>query len=182
MPSLKDFVSALQAGWFPALAALVGCAIIIAGDYYQLPYLSDTPDFVLSVIVIVAVFSASILIANFVYLPIEVFKTIKRSRLREKYKKQLIEEIQNASDTEKAILAYLISSNRKAFTAEFNDRRLAPLVSKGLIIKLGGTHTTLDWPYLVQDDVWAYLKENVHLFQMDVSELSDPFDWRTGLW
>ncbi len=38
----QGFVSAMQAGWFPALAAFVGCTIIIARDFYELPYLSAT--------------------------------------------------------------------------------------------------------------------------------------------
>lgn len=89
-------------------------------------------------------------------------------------------EVDNAPNEERSILAYLITSGRRAFAAEFNDRRLAPLVAKGILLKLAGTHSVLEWPYVVQDDVWEYLQDNRdRYFFKNVSEVGDPFHWRS---
>lgn len=181
MPSLKEFIAALQAGWFPALAALVGCAIVIAGDWYQVPYLSSTPPFLLTTAVIVGVFSFSILVANIVYAPIAVWNAIKRARARKRFKAAVEAEVSAAPPEEMMILAYLVTTGRKAFAAEFNNRRLAPLVAKGMILKLGGTNSVLEWPYIVQEDVWEFLlehKEELHVPNAD--SMPDIFHWRNG--
>ncbi len=78
MPSLKEFVAALQAGWFPALAALIGCFLVIGGDWFGLPYLTETPGWLLTTAVIVGLFSLSVLLANVAYLRI----VLKNSEIR----------------------------------------------------------------------------------------------------
>jgi len=181
MPSLKDFVAALQAGWFPALAAFVGCSIVILGDYFKLPYLGKSPDFLLTVAVMVGVFSFSVLVANVVYLPISIWKRWEKRKKREAFRRKLIREVEAAPASEQAILAYLVTSGRKAFTAEFNDQRLLPLVSKGVLVKLGGSHSMLGWPYMVRWEVWEYLIENKELYRMDIpDDACDPFHWRNN--
>ncbi|WP_172982710.1 super-infection exclusion protein B [Roseovarius bejariae] len=183
MPSLKDFVAAMQAGWFPALAALVGCSIIIAGDFYDLPYLSATPDIVLTAAVVTSVFSFSILTANIAYVPVKVWAILKKRKAQKARRERLIRNVEEAPEEERAILAYLVSSRRQAFAAEFNDQRLAPLESKGLVIKLSGTHSALQWPYMVQQTVWEYLLEHQDHFYMEIPEgTGDPFNWRRSRW
>ena len=183
MPSLKEFVDALQAGWFPALAAFVGCSIIVAGDYFQLPYLDATPDLILTVAVVIGVFSFSILVANIVYLPMIFWKKFQRHKHRKEIRKKLVQAVETAPDEEKAILAYLVSSGRKAFTAEFDHKKLSPLVSKGIIMKLGGTNSELEWPYMVRQDVWDYLLENRESYSIEIPDNApDPFHWRNGGW
>jgi hypothetical protein len=183
MPSLKDFIAALQAGWFPALAALVGCSIIVAGDYFKIPYLDSSPDLLLTIAVVIGVFSFSILVANIVYLPITTWKAIKRRKSRKEFRKKLIREIEAAPDSEQAILAYLVTSGRKAFAAEFNNQKLSPLVSKGLLVKLGGTNSALEWPYIVRQEVWEYLIENQESYRIDIpDDAQDPFHWRSSGW
>lgn len=181
MPSLKDFVAALQAGWFPALAALVGCAIVIAGDWYQVPYLSSTPPFLLTAAVIVGVFAFSVLAANIVYAPIAVWRSMKRARAKKTFKEKIEAEVFSSPPEELAILAYLVTTGRKAFAAEFNNRRLAPLVAKGLVIRQGGTHSILEWPFMVQEDVWQILlmhKGELHV--SNAANIPDIFHWRNG--
>lgn len=183
MPSLKDFVAALQAGWFPALAAFVGCSIIILGDHFEVPYLDATPDLILTLAVVVGVFSFSILAANIAYIPITIWKALRRRKAKEEFRAKLLREIQAAPDQEKTILAYLVTSGRKAFTAELNDRRLAPLVSKGFLVKLGGTNNVLEWPYIVREEVWDFLVEHREQFHIEIpDDARDPFHWRNSGW
>lgn len=183
MPSLKDFVAALQVGWFPALAAFVGCSIIVAGDYFKFPYLESSPDLLLTMAVVIGVFSFSILVANVVYLPIAIWNFFQRLKSRRKLREQLIREVEAAPDSEKVILSYLVTSGRKAFAAELNDKRLSPLVSKGFLVKLGGTNSVLEWPYIVRQEVWEYLIENQDSYRLDIPDnAEDPFHWRNTGW
>ncbi|SFU79128.1 hypothetical protein SAMN04488527_1172 [Aliiroseovarius crassostreae] len=92
-------------------------------------------------------------------------------------------EVEAAPNSEKAILAYLVTSGRKAFASEFNDQKLSPLVSKGLLVKLGGTNSVLAWPYIVRQEVWDYLIENQESYRIDIpDDAHDPFHWRNSGW
>ncbi|WP_414593353.1 hypothetical protein [Ancylobacter sp. G4_0304] len=183
MPSLKDFVAALQAGWFPALAALVGCGIILIGDYFKIRYLDTTPSGIITTAVVIATFSLSVLIANVAYLPAILWQRYRRQRHNKIRKERILREIESAPPQEKELLCYMVTSGRKAFVAEFGDRRLAPLVAKGLITRLGGTHNLLEWPYIVQEDTWEYLLDNQDRFYVKIYPNSeDPFHWRNGRW
>ncbi|MDV7269286.1 hypothetical protein RYZ20_00050 [Thioclava sp. A2] len=92
-------------------------------------------------------------------------------------------EVESAPDSEKAILAYLVTSGRKAFAAEFNDQRLSPLVSKGFLVKLGGTNSVLAWPYIVRQEVWDYLIENQDSYRIEFpDDAKDPFHWGNAGW
>jgi len=64
MPSLKDFIAALQAGWLPAVTALVGSLRVLAGDQYNLPYLDNAPKWLTTTAAYTGVFAFSILLAN----------------------------------------------------------------------------------------------------------------------
>ncbi|RAZ83416.1 hypothetical protein [Cereibacter johrii] len=179
MPSLKDFVDALKAGWFPALAAFVGCAIVVLGDYYQLPYLDEIPKFILNVAVIVGVFSFSILSANVARVPVAIWKLIRNRRYARMFKEKIISEIKAAPKAEEEILSYLVTSGRKAFVAKIDNRRLMPLVAKGILVRLTGTHSSLAWPYVVRDEAWEYLTQNrERYYYEDRFGTRDPFDWR----
>jgi len=181
MPLLKDFVAALQAGWFPALVALCGCAIIIAGDWYKVPYLDDIPPLPISLAVIVGVFSFSILVANLVYVPVRVVEAVKRKRARQRFVERVQNEIFDAPNDELALLAYLVSSGKKAFPANFNDRRLVPLVSKGWIKRLPGSHSVLEWPHIVQDDVWEILVDHKDKLKIpNIESIADKGRARPG--
>jgi len=182
LPSIKEFIEALQAGWFPALVALVGCSLLVAGHWYKLPYLEVFPDWVVTTAVVIGVFSFGIIVANIVYLPVVIWRMITRRRAKKQFKDWIQKEILAAPTAEVAILAYLLSSGRRAFAAEINDRRLTPLVTKGFLIRLGGTHSALEWPYLVQEDVWEFLQSNrEQFFRPDWANQPDPFHWR-GNW
>ena len=181
MPSLKDFVDALRSHWFTAVVALVGCAMIIAGDYFQVPYLNSSPGFLLTTAVVIGVFSLSILVANLVYLPVAIWKALRRLRNKRKFRIYLAQEIESAPDIEKYVLAYLITSGRRAFNATIDNKTLSPLVSKGLILRLSGQHSALEWPYMVRIEVWEYLLEYKEQFRIELAKVEgDPFDWRNS--
>lgn len=91
MRLLKNFVAALQAGWFPALVAFFGCLIIIWGNHLHVPYLDLIPDFILTIIVLVGVFSFSALI----------IKELKQYKIKRKYRKKLIRDFEALLDEEK---------------------------------------------------------------------------------
>ena len=158
-----------------------GCSIVVAGNWYKVPYVSDFPYWVVTTAAAIGIFAFSILVANIAYLPIIVWSKLARSRARKQFRDSVRNEVELASNEERAILAYLISTGRKAFAAEFTDRRLVPLVSKGLIKKLGGANSLLEWPYVVQEDVWEYLQQNRdRYFDERFAKENDPFNWKHG--
>ena len=178
MPSIKEFVEALQAGWFPALVALIGCSVVVAGNWYAVPYLSSAPGWLITTAVIVGVFAFSILAANVVYLPILAFKLLQRRSAGKAWKRKIRDLVEDSPYDERAILAYLVTTGRKAFAAKLDDRRLVPLVAKGLINRLGGQNSFLEWPFVVQEDVWTYLQEHKERFNFEkASEMPDAFHW-----
>lgn len=182
MPNLKEFVEALKAGWLPALAAAIGCGLILLGDWYQLPYLSSAPPFVTTTAAYIGVFALSVLLANSVRLPIHLYKWIERYLRRRKTKKKIITTVEELPEPELWILAYLISSKRKAFGANLLDKRLVPLIARGLIIRKNGQYNVLNWPHVVQNDVWNYLIENKeYYFVPDAELLPDPFADRLSM-
>lgn len=179
MPSLKDFIDALQAGWFPALAAFIGCSIVIAGDYYSIPYLANAPYWLTTIAAYVGVFSISILLANLAYFPVRFWKRYQFEQSKAEFIASIVEEIVSAPHEEQSILAYIVTSGKKVFLAKYDDSRLAPLVAKGILQKLEGTHNVLEWPYRVQDDAWNYLLDQKEYFHFPkINEIEDPFNWR----
>ncbi len=183
MPSIKEFVEALQAGWFTALVALIGCSVVVFGNWYAIPYLSNAPAWLVTTAVIVGVFASSILAANIVYLPILAIKWTKRRSASKAWKLKIKDLVDNAPNDEREILAYLVTTGRKAFAAKIDDRRLVPLLAKGLIVRPNGQQNVLAWPHLVQEDVWHYLVANREEFYFEnATEGPDPFHWRNREW
>lgn len=176
MPSLKDFIEALQAGWFVALTIFVGSSIILAGDYWSLPYLDESPGWLLTSAVVAEVFSFSVLVANIAYIPIRAWQRLMRRRAQRDLKDEIKSLIDQAPEQEFYILMYLVKSGRQAFNAEFNDRRLSPLVSKGIVIKLPGSHSVLEWPYIVRQEAWDILLSYKDTIEMEMPPF-DPFHW-----
>lgn len=179
MPSLKDFIEALQAGWFVALTIFVGSSIILAGDYWSLPHLNESPGWLLTSAVVAGAFSFSVLVANIAYIPVKLWQWLRRRKALKNIKNEISLLINQMPDQEFSILIYLVKSGRQAFNAEFNDRRLSPLVSKGIIIKLPGSHSVLEWPYIVRQEAWDILLGYRDKIEMEMPPNNyDPFHWR----
>ncbi|MGH2340074.1 hypothetical protein ACRC7T_01155 [Segnochrobactraceae bacterium EtOH-i3] len=179
MTSIKDILSALELKWPIALACLIGSTIIIGCHYYKIPYIKDFPLILIYICIILAIYTFSNLAVKILCIPAYIYRKYRLRRVKKKFLSHLEENVFNCSTEEIAVLEYLITTNRKAFTAIFGDRRLTPLVSKGFIIREGGRHPMLEWPYIVQDDVWDYLYKNKDKFHMQgASTMLDPFHWR----
>jgi Super-infection exclusion protein B len=178
LPSLKEFVEALQAGWFPALVAVLGCSLVLAGNWYDAPYLANMPSWLTTTVVIVGLFATSILLANLLYAPVALFNAARRWRVRKAWRSKIGKLVDEAPEGERAILAYLVTTGRRAFAAKLDNRALVPLLAKGIIQRVGGHHSVLEWPHIVQDDVWSYLSENKDRFVFEkANEIPDPFHW-----
>ena len=182
MPSLKDFIEALQAGWFVALTVFVGSSIILAGDYWSLPYLNEIPGWLITSAVVAEVFSFSVLVANIAYIPVKCWQWLRQRKARKDLKAKILSLIEQAPSDEFSMLLYLVKSGRQAFNAKLDDRRLSPLVSKGLIIKLPGSHSILEWPYIVRQEAWDIMLGHRDKIDMEMPpDGYDPFHW-TARW
>ncbi len=133
--------------------------------------------------VVVGVVSFSILVVNIVYVPISVWNEIKLRKRRRKLQEQIAREVEASPETEKAILAYLITSGRRTFSANFNDQGLSPLVSKGFLVKRDGFNDMRAWPYIVPQEVWDYLDKNKESYHFEISDDGhDPFHSEYSPW
>jgi hypothetical protein len=179
MPSLKDFIAALQSGWFPALACIIGCTIIIAGDYYQIKYLDSVPEWIILTATLLWVFSFAILVANIAYIPVHLWKGMKRNKAKFEQSVSLINSVISAPPEERAVLAYLATTGRKAFIASLDDTKIIPLISKGLVRRDTGYHSVLEWPHIVDDTVWEYITSDKNNFYLsNAHNIPNPFSWR----
>lgn len=46
---------------------------------------------------------------------------------------------------------------KSVIVANFNEPRLLPLVAKGYLDRMAGTHSILEWPFRIPDHVWEEL-------------------------
>jgi len=148
-----------------------------------MPYLSDAPGWLNTTAVYVGLFALSILAANLLYAPIVGIKAYKRWRARKAWNSQIRDIVEEAPFDERAMLANLVTTGRKAFAAKMDDRRFVPLLAKGIIRRVDGQHSVLGWPHIVQDDVWTYLCANKNRFVFEkAGEVPDPLYWHNNQW
>lgn len=157
MPSLKDFTDAMSATWPVALATFIGSSAILLGEAVDIRYLQTLPDWFLGTAFLVAVFSGSIVVVAIVRGLFELARRPFQYRRIQQAKVKHIDRLMGLPDEEKHILAWAVTNGTQVFLAPFNHERLEPLLAKGYVQTVGGTHSIIAWPYSIPDHIWDYL-------------------------
>lgn len=174
MPSIKDFIEAMQTTWPVALGIFLGSAAILGADALGVSYVSGLPQWVLGTAFIVSALSASILIVAVIRGLVDLIAgPFRRRRMRERQKRH-IDDIEKLPRDEQYVLFWAASNNTQVFLAEFNNRLLLPLISKQYIIVHTGTHHIHEWPHHIPDYIWDYLRAQ-YLAAGSPMKLESPF-------
>ncbi len=161
MPSIKDFIDAMNASWPVALAVLLACVALLLGDYADLKYLHGLPPWAMGAVFVMGVFAGSVVIVRIVQLVVAaILKPFKREKRRRAIQAHLA-KLDEINAGEAYILVWAAQQNRQAFVARFDDARLTPLVAKGFVERMGGSHSILEWPYRIPDHIWAEIKRQL---------------------
>lgn len=177
MPTLKDIREFLEMGWFPAVVGLIAYAIVLAADYFKVPYLSGLPTFVLNVAAVGVVVCFSIVSANLIRLPIAGFNWFRRKLLIKRNRELIKKALAEVNDAEGYALAYLITTNQRVFSAPFDDPLCNALRYKRLIIMQSGAHMAHEWPFAVSNAAWEQMQSDLKkwLITDQHGELPNPF-------
>lgn len=175
MPTLKDLVEALSASWPVALAALLGTGGILLGEALGLRYLRTLPEWALGATFVAMVFAAAVLAVSALRGVITGVSAMSGRRKRTLAVAAHVARLDDLPQAEKEVLAYLTLKGTQVFLAQHGHHRLEPLVAKGYVKMLGGTHSILQWPYKIPDHIWAELPERVST-DVDRSRMVNPFE------
>jgi hypothetical protein len=89
------------------------------------------------------------------------------------------------SRKEKEIIAYLLASQTKTFTAAGDGGHAVTLISRGIVVRHmvpGQQALSDDVPFSIPDNVWAVLESNKDKFPVGVVNFREPDPWRVALW
>ena len=154
MPTLKEFVEAMGVAWPIASSMLIGSALLLAANYYGVPYAVNIADWLLSVVFIIAVFSAGICLTQVLLAFARVVSYVRVSLKWRKTKKRRIEWLHKLPRQEYEVMVYFFSNNRQAFAANVDEPRILALQQKGLIERRSGEHYLESWPFVIPEFVW----------------------------
>lgn len=160
MPSVRDILDALNSSWPVALAAFVASVALLVCDAYEVEYLKGLPASTTSTAFVIAITSAALLVARAAKALVDGIG--KRGSARQRAL-QLADHAAKAwelPDEEKHILAWAVANKQQVLLASFIEPRLQPLVAKGYLQRLSGSHSVLEWPYRIPDHVWLELLQD----------------------
>jgi hypothetical protein len=176
MPSLKDFVDAMNASWPVALTIFMACAGILISDYAEFRYIAGLPPWVPSAAFIAAIFSGSVVIVRLLQATISAIEAPFRRRKWQATLQSHLAKLDELPQNEAAVLVWAIASRNQVIVANFNEPRLLPLVAKGYLDRLGGTHSILEWPFRIPDHVWDELMRQWKEEPFEVpQDMQNPF-------
>lgn len=173
MPNLKDFLEAMSASWPVALAILMGSSAVLVGERVELSYLTTLPDFIFGIAFLLAAFSASVLAVTFIRSVVAQFDALRVHQRRKQQIEKHVSGLADLPNPERDVLTYVAACRTQVFLAPQAHVRLEPLVAKGYVQILPGTHSILEWPHKVPDHIWAELIRLVE--PADPTSLSNPF-------
>jgi hypothetical protein len=100
-------------------------------------------------------------------------------------KKDAEKYIPHMSAKEKEIVAYLLATNEKTFTADVDGGHAVTLISRGIVVRHMIPNQSArqdDIPFSIPDNVWAVLENNRDRFPIDRINPNDPYPWRVSIW
>lgn len=174
IPSLKEVVEAIQAGWFVTLVISISCGVTLWGISAEHPYFNSVAPWVVSAVAIVGVFSSTAFCFTLLVHLAKVVQYVWRWRQRSQLKKELQNRMSNLNPEERNILSYLFSINRQYFDTRIGNEKIQSLRHKKLVIMLGDQANYFNWPHKVSDVAWEYMENHKEDFLIDVPPGTTP--------
>lgn len=167
MPSLKDFMEAMQASWPVALTISLAALALLYADHLNLEYMEALPRWLMGVVFLAGVCAAAVLLVAMFRGTMALILGTIRSIRSIGAPQRIARRLQELPQEEVHVLVWAKAHGRQVFTASFTDKKLVPLVKKGLVIRHGGQHSILEWPYSIPSAVWQAIG-------MAFSDLEEP--------
>jgi len=159
MPSIKEFLEAMQSSWPLALTVLLGASGVMVGDYFNVPQLSSLPDWTIGAAYIVAAFSAAIVLVAALRGAIRAAYSPFRKHRAKQWQMRHVEGLSDLPPDEVYILLWAFVHGRQVVAVEFFDERVKALSAKGYLTLIPGNHHSNKVPYMIPDHIWAQLKK-----------------------
>lgn len=174
-PSLREFMDAVSARWPTALTVLLGSSGVLytAANGYQ--YVSDLPSAVLTTCFILAIFAGASLASTSIEATFSALKRVIGWMRSNSVKTERLAMLLDLPFDEHLVMSMLFTNKKQAFHARVDEPSLIGLIQRGLIIKQNGTHSMLEWPYLIPQFVWNAMAENRDMFTVPEEHQRNPF-------
>lgn len=174
-PSLREFMDAVSARWPTALTVLLGSSGVLytAANGYQ--YVSDLPSAVLTTCFILAIFAGASLASTSIEAAFSALKRVIGWMRSNSVKTERLAMLLDLPFDEHLVMSMLFTNKKQAFHARVDEPSLIGLIQRGLIIKQNGTHSMLEWPYLIPQFVWNAMAENRDMFTVPEEHQRNPF-------
>lgn len=173
MPSLKDFMEAMQAGWPVALTITIAAGAIISADMYKLEYVTTLPRWALGIAFVVGICSAAVLC-------VAMLRGILRALHRVYWwirsigsTQRIAARLHELPHDEIHVLVWAKSQGKQVFTASIIEQKLVALTAKGLVVRHGGRHSAAEWPYSIPQNVWDAI--DIAFTREDPRSVPSPF-------
>ncbi len=168
-PADPKWLDILKASGWQTTALAIACGLIVVLVKSQVIQTTDSPLWIALPAIGALIFGCLSLAA----MGSALAKVIKpaarfdRWRLKRHKERAVREFIPYMTDTDRAIIGYLLCHNQKMFQAEQDGGYAAPLISKGIIQRSGVHGQAVDltrMPFEVPDHVWSVLEKNREAF------------------
>ena len=161
LPKLRDFLDAFDVPWPVAGGVALGSGILIYLHDHDLKYLRQLPDWADTLLFVLFVYGAVVIVMKvlgwFAHANKQRLATLKRFR-------GINAALDSLNAEEREVLSCLVENNQRSFTTNLADSHVATLLQKGLLVRGEGSHSILDWPHTVPDEVWMHLVIRRHEF------------------
>lgn len=181
MPSVRDIIDALNSSWPVAVAALVASVALLICDFYGVEYMKGLPSSTVSVAFVVAVASSAMLVARAAQALIAGIRSIGSARARSEQFSEHARKLWELPDGERYLLCWAIANKQQVFLASFTEARLQPLVAKGYVHRLPGSHSLLEWPYRIPEHIWGELMRDWQANPYQINH-PNPFERSMSGW
>jgi len=168
-PVDPKWLEILKASGSQTTALAIACGLFVILVKFEVIPTSDSPLWIALPTFGVLIFGCLSLASMYSALAnaIKPAARIDRWRLKRQEKKAVREFIPYMTETDRAIIGYLLYHNQKMFQTEQDGGYAAPLISKG-IIRLSAVHgqaIDLSWtPFEIPDHIWSVLEQSRESF------------------
>jgi hypothetical protein len=157
LPGLKDVLGAFATSWQVAAGIALSGSALLYGKFSGYPFAVDLPDWFATIVFVFVVAAYAIWLIRILQ---GVSSLIHQWIDGVRYKRAIRRELDTLSDEEREVLAHFVKQKQNAFRARLIEEKIATLVGRGLVERIAGQHSRLDWPYRIPNSVWKEINSS----------------------